>query len=204
VNRRPVAVVVLLVALCLATIQAAEALESVAAELTPVAGSGVAGTARVIAKGGVLTVVWELRGAAPGRRYAGFVYRGRCPNGHPEPRSAERPVLDLSTSVGERPANPDGTIGAGADRIGALADVADGAHVVAIHDTSGAWPGLVVACGEIPAATIARQLPRTGAPAAATTGALGLVVTGLGLLVRRGRAAASDAAAAPAMDLAAN
>jgi hypothetical protein len=61
-------------------------------------------------------------------------------------------------------ANSDGEITSSGDRLGPVSDLADGRHIVVVHDGTPTSPVPIVACAQIPPLQAALALPKTGEP----------------------------------------
>jgi hypothetical protein len=156
--------------------------ETVSLQLDPMDGSGISGTATLIAAGDGTSVELDLQGLAPGAVARGTMQAGTCAM----PSASFTALPDLQADATGRAVATGSVLFRGTEDV-ALATMADGEHIIAIQT------GQVVACGVIPKLTSASaspaSLPGTGGAAswllAAGAGVLGLCALSAGLSLRR-------------------
>jgi hypothetical protein len=156
--------------------------EQVTVQLEPVGGSGVSGTATLTAAGEGTQVALDVEGLAPGATARGTMQAGTCDM----PSASFAALPDLTADAAGRATATGSVLFHGTENV-ALATMADGEHIIAIHTDQ------VVACGVIPslasAAGAPPSLPATGGAApwfvAAAPAVLGLGALSAGLVLRR-------------------
>jgi hypothetical protein len=155
--------------------------EEVMVRLEPVGGSGVSGTATLTAAGDGTLVALDVEGLAPGTAARGTMQAGTCAM----PSASFAALPELKADAAGRATASGLVLFHGTENV-ALATMADGEHIIAIHT------GQVVACGVIPklaSASAPPSLPVTGSAAfsliAATAGVLGFCALSAGLFLRR-------------------
>jgi LPXTG-motif cell wall-anchored protein len=156
--------------------------EEVMVRLEPVGGSGVSGTATLTAAGDGTLVALDVEGLAPGAAARGTMQAGTCAM----PSASFAALPELKADAAGRATASGSVLFHGTENV-ALATMADGEHIIAIHT------GQVVACGVIPklasAPAASTSLPVTGGAApsltAAAAGVLGLCTLSAGLFLRR-------------------
>jgi hypothetical protein len=154
--------------------------ESVTVQLEPMGGSGVSGSATLTAAGEGTNVALDVSGLPPGATARGTLQAGTCAT----PSASFAALPDLTADASGR-ATATGSVLFRATENVALATMADGEHIIAIHTEQ------VVACGVIPrlasAAPAPGTLPATGGAAswllAAAAGVLGLCALSGGLVL---------------------
>lgn len=156
--------------------------EAVTVQLDPVGESGVSGTATLTAAGEGTDVTLDVDGLAAGAEAQATMHAGTCAM----PGASFATLPDLTADETGAATATGSVLFRGTESV-ALATMADGEHVIAIHVGE-----QVVACGVIPELTAeptAPVLPATGgAPfslAAIIAGVLGLVALSAGRLLRR-------------------
>jgi hypothetical protein len=139
--------------------------------LDPIDGSGVRGTATISARDDVATLMLAVSSLAPGSRHLVHLHTGTC--AQPSASAGLRGTLVADTNGRATLTATRATMSAtGAPVTLTLDLLADGAHVIDVHD-----PG-TVACGAIPAAESLPGLPRTGTGGAPTHQRVDLLVAG--------------------------
>jgi hypothetical protein len=148
---------------------ASMAQEQVTVQLESVAGSGVSGTAVLTAAGDGTHVALDVEGLAPGATARATMQAGTCAM----PSASFAALPDLTADAAGR-ATASGSVLFHATENVALAVMADGEHIIAIHTDQ------VVACGVIPKLASAPELlPASGGVAPPSLLAAALVVLGL-------------------------
>ena len=173
---RRLAACLLVMALVVASTGLAVAQGSVTVRLDPAGGSNVSGTATLTAEGQGTRVNLEVTGLAAGTDARTTLHAGTCAT--PGASAAALPAL---TAGANGQATASGMILFRGTENVALADIADGAHIIAV-----AGPDGTVACGQVPSlggAAGGSRLPATGA---ATPGLLAALLAGAGLLAAGG------------------
>ena len=155
--------------------------ETVTVRLDPVGESGVSGTATLTAAGDGTNVVLDITGLAPGADARATMHANTCAM----PSASFAALPDLKADATGR-ATATGSVlfhGTGV----ALATMADGEHIIAIHAGQ-----QVAACGVIPrlaSASAPSALPETGGAAsplvATLAGILGVCALSAGLFLRQ-------------------
>jgi hypothetical protein len=153
--------------------------EQVTVQLEPVGGSGVSGTATLTAAGDGTQVALDVEGLAPDAAARATMQAGTCAT----PSASFAALPDLTADAAGR-ATASGAVLFHATENVALATMADGEHIIAIHTDQ------VVACGVIPNLTPAPELlPASGGltPSllAVAPVVLGLCALSAGLFLRR-------------------
>jgi hypothetical protein len=155
--------------------------EEVVVRLEPVDGSGVSGTATLTAAGDGTHVRLDITGLAPGAAARGTMQAGTCAM----PSASFAALPDLKADATDRATATGSVLFHGTENV-ALATMADGEHIIAIHTVQ------VVACGVIPklaSASAPPTLPVVGSAAfsliAAIAGVLGFCAFSAGLFLRR-------------------
>ena len=156
----------------------AMAQEVITAQLDSVGGSGVSGTATLIAAGDGTSVELDIKGLAPGVDARSAMHAGTCTM----PSASFAALPNLKADATGRATATGSVLFRGAENV-TLATMADGEHIIAIQAG-----GQVVACGVIPKLAPS-NLPVTGGVAissmAALAGVLGLCVLSAGLFLRQ-------------------
>jgi hypothetical protein len=145
--------------------------EQVTVQLEPVAGSGVSGTAILTAAGDGTQVALDVEGLAPGATARATMQAGTCAM----PSASFAALPDLTADAAGR-ATASGAVLFHATENVALAVMADGEHIIAIHTDQ------VVACGVIPKLAVAPELLPASGGVAPSFLAAALAVLGLGAL----------------------
>jgi hypothetical protein len=156
--------------------------EAATVQLDPVGESGVSGTATLTAAGDGTDVVLDVEGLAPGADARATMHAGTCA----VPSASFAALPDLKADATGRATATGSVLFRGTENV-ALATMADGEHIIAIHQA-----GQVVACGVIPRLTSVPAppaLPVTGGAAfslmAAAAGVLGLCALSAGLFLQQ-------------------
>lgn len=159
----------------------AVAQEAVPVQLDPVGGSGVSGTATLVAAGDGTHVALDIKGLAPGAGARATMHANTCAM----PSASLAALPDLKADAIGR-ATATGSV-LFHDMDVALAIMADGEHIIAIHAG-----GQVVACGlipRLPSGSPPPALPLTGGVAlpfmAVPAGILGCCALSAGLFLRQ-------------------
>jgi LPXTG-motif cell wall-anchored protein len=154
---------------------------AVIVQLEPMAESGVSGAATLSAAGDGTNVAIDVKGLAPGADARSTLQANTCAM----PSASFAALPDLKADATGRATATGAVLFRGANV--ALATMADGEHIIAIHAG-----GQIVACGVIPRPTSDSAhpaLPATGGAASwfvvAAAGALGLCALSAGLFLRR-------------------
>ena len=158
------------------------ALETVTVRLDPVGESGVSGTATLTAAGDGTNVVLDVTGLAPGADARATMHANTCAM----PSASFAALPDLKADATGRATATGSVLFHGTDNV-ALATMADGEHIIAIHAGQ-----QVAACGVIPrlaSASSPSALPETGGAAsplvATLAGILGVCALSAGLFLRQ-------------------
>jgi hypothetical protein len=142
--------------------------EQVTVQLAPVAGSGVSGTAILTAAGDGTQVALDVEGLAPGATARATMQAGTCAM----PSASFAALPDLTADAAGR-ATASGAVLFHATENVALAVMADGEHIIAIHTDQ------VVACGVIPKLAVAPELLPASGGVGPSLLAVALAVLGL-------------------------
>jgi hypothetical protein len=155
--------------------------EAVTVQLDPVGGSGVSGTATLVAAGDGTDVALDIKGLAQGAGARATMHANTCAM----PSASFAALPDLKADATGKATATGSVLFHGMDV--ALGVMADGEHIIAIHAG-----GQVVACGVIPRLTsdlTPPALPVTGGVAfgfmTANVGVLGFCLLFVGLFLRQ-------------------
>ena len=153
----------LLIITSLLLVAGAQGLPQVAVLLRPVAGSGVAGIARIMEKGGVVSVGVNLAEAHTGETYLSSIYEGVCPATADASLGAVVPYNPEVTGTRHLGlADGQGLVANSGDLFGTLTSLRDGHHVIATRVSTDPSGGQIVACGDIPPLTAGVAWPPFG------------------------------------------